>query len=261
LAHPQTTLDALRKRYESLATMTPDLPSALSMPPSLNTHALSKRIAPLLLSKASAPDGAAEETTPPKSVDEDALALALLGWQAEAGHVSGLAICEACFRRLGLWLFKTKSNTTDPGGDDEEASMSRLDVVAEHREYCPWINAASQSGGVTPRKGASSMPELAGWEILLRVIETAQHSRSDTNTLSVATPVTESDAAGDDVASEVMTIASTASGLEDRAARDAKDKERWAKLKKLKQVFHVKRKSQVGVGKGDLAASRPGTAG
>lgn len=35
---------------------------------------------------------------------------------------------------------------------------------------------------------------------------------------------------------------------EDTNARDARDKERWAKLKKLRQVFHVKRGKSKGNG-------------
>lgn len=37
--------------------------------------------------------------------------------------------------------------------------------------------------------------------------------------------------------------------LESNKARDAKDRERWAKLKKLRQVFHVKRGKVKGGGK------------
>ena len=36
--------------------------------------------------------------------------------------------------------------------------------------------------------------------------------------------------------------------IADTKARDARDKERWAKLKKLKQVFHVKRGKSKGKG-------------
>ena len=243
--------------------MSSDLPSALSMPKSLDIKAISKQITTFLLPESSRPsvDGA-EADISPNPVNEQALVLSLFGWQAEGGHITGLATCEACFRRLGLWLFKKKLNTENTAADDDEASMSRLDVVGEHRDYCPWINATSQSGGSTPRKGAIAVPELAGWESLLRVVRNAQHMRTETMEPSAATSVhgdaTEVD---NDAGSEVVSIASTGGGAEDRAARDAKDKERWAKLKKLKQAFHVKRRSKIGKVEENPSASRPGTAG
>ncbi|KAA6413578.1 MAG: hypothetical protein FRX48_03324 [Lasallia pustulata] len=259
LTHPQTALNALRQRYESLAKMSSDLPSALSVPKGMNITAISRQITPFLLPDSSKPSvDRVEAEIPPNSINEQALALSLFGWQAEGGHITGLATCEACFRRLGLWLFKTKP--TEDAAADEEASMSRLDVVSEHRDHCPWINAASQSGGSTPRKGAIAIPDLAGWESLLRVVRNTQHIRAET----MPPPATASGHGDedDDVASEVVSIATTAAGPEDRAARDAKDKERWAKLKKLKQAFHVKRSSKIGKGKdNNTSASRPDTAG
>lgn len=243
--------------------MSSDLPSALSMPETLDITAIAKQITPSvpLESSTLSVDGA-EADIPPNAINEKALALSLFGWQAESGHITGLATCEACFRRLGLWLFKTKPNTEDAAADDDEALMSCLDVVGEHRDYCPWINAASQSGGTTPRKGAIAVPELAGWESLLRVVRNAQHMRTETMSPPAAASV-HGDATGadDDAVSEVVSIASTGGDAEDRAARDAKDKERWAKLKKLKQAFHVKRSSRIGKGKEKASASRPGTAG
>lgn len=255
LTHPQTALNALRQRYESLASMSSDLPSALSMPKNLEITAIAEQSAPFLLPDTSTPSvDRAEADTPRNLINEKALALSFFGWQAEGGHVTGLATCEACFRRLGLWLFKTKPNTDNTAADDDEASMSRLDVVGEHRDYCPWINSASQSGGSTPRKGAIAVPELAGWQSLLRVVRNAQHMRTET--------MPQRDAAGeDDTGSEVASIASTSGGAEDRAARDAKDKERWVKLKKLKQAFQVKRSSKVLKARDNPSGSRPGTAG
>ena len=241
--------------------MSSELPSALSMPTSVDIQAIAKRITPFLLPEPPTPLlSVAEADNTPSLINGQALALSLFGWQAEGGHITGLATCEACFRRLGLWLFKTKPNPKDAAAEGDEASMSCLDVVAEHRDYCPWINATSQSGGGTPRKGATAVPELAGWEVLLRVVRNAQHSRRETMTPPAAS-AHENNAGDDDAVSEVVSVASTSGGPEDRVARDAKDKERWAKLKKLKQVFHVKRSIKIGKGKGKLVGSRPTTAG
>ena len=241
--------------------MSSDLPSALSMPTSVDIQAIAKKTTPILLPEPLTPlVSVVEADDTPNLIHGQALALSLFGWQAESGHITGLATCEACFRRLGLWLFKTKPNPKDAAAEGDEASMSCLDVVAEHREYCPWINAASQSGSGTPRKGATAMPELAGWELLLRVVRNAQHARRETMSPPAAS-AHENNPGDDDAVSEVISVTSTSGGPEDRVARDAKDKERWAKLKKLKKVFHVKRSIKIGKGKEKLVGSRPTTAG
>lgn len=198
------------------------------------------------------------DSVPPPPINEQALALAFLGWQAESGHISGLAICEACFRRLGLWLFKRK--TTDPeapetAADEEEASMSRLDILGEHRDYCPWINPLSQSGGGTPKKGSSGLSELAGWEILARIVRNTAHSRTGTMQSS-STPG--SGATVDDSASEAV---SPVSKDDMKALRDSKDKERWTKLRKLRQVFHIKDGRRLSKIKPNVSLERPSTAG
>ena len=46
----------------------------------------------------------------------------------------------------------------------------------------------------------------------------------------------------DEAASEVASITDSIVSKEETAVRDEKDKERWAKLKRLKQAFHVKRR-------------------
>ena len=173
----------------------------------------------------------------PMNGSHSALALALFGWQAEEGHVSGLATCTACFRRLGLWLFKPSTDSSVP------SSMDRLDVVGEHREYCPWINALSQNG-VSSRR--SSFEGLSGWEILLRAVKTnITHKKYESEEPSrvMSEPA-------DDAVSEAASIASSGPTKGGREDQDEKDKERWAKLRKLKQVFHIKKgktKDRVGL--------------
>lgn len=132
--------------------------------------------------------------------------------------------------------------------------MTRLDVVAEHRDYCPWINPDSQSLTVTPQAqhqvnvSRTSTSDLAGWEILLRVVNTsAQLSRIE-NGARPSTSPTEANGTDGDGDSEAGAVLGEAG---DDKARDAKDHERWAKLKKLRQVFHVRKgKGKAGEGKG-----------
>ena len=179
-------------------------------------------------SEATAPDPATDSGAS-GTLNSAAISLALFGWQAEEGHISGLATCTACFRRLGLWLFKPSLDSSNP------SSMERLDVIGEHRDYCPWINALSQNGAPSRRK---LLDGLAGWQVLLRAVQAiALHEKYDTE----KTPATTPEDLPDDTASEIDGIASLATMKESRTNEEEKDKERWAKLKRLKQAFNVKR--------------------
>lgn len=258
LAHQATTLNGLRLRYESLVAIYSDLPSTLSTPPSFTlsaSHRLSQVFHPSVANSTTSPATPPSDSSPPIPINHEALILALFGWQAEPSQISGLVSCPACFRRLGLWLFKSPTPPASP-------SMTRLDVLTEHRDYCPWINPNSQSLGTStpdtqqPHQPRSSTSGLAGWEILLRVVNNhAQLLRAGIT--SRPAPSWGPDPAGvyGDGESEGARSGSAAGESGDAKARDARDSERWAKLKKLKQVFHVKRGK--GKGKGRVNEKRP----
>ncbi|KAH0545222.1 hypothetical protein FGG08_000676 [Glutinoglossum americanum] len=228
LARPPISLAALGARYTSLVAMAGDLPSTLSTPDTLDIQHLTKQVPiEFLHSYSPSPLAAESPLSPNKTLNHGALILALFGWQAETGHIAGLATCEACFRRLGLWLFKVKPS--------EDASMSRLDVVGEHREYCPWINSIWQNGGSSPKKQKADISDQKpGWEILVRVLEGALHLQLQVDDPAAAPSLLRSDnnkASGDIVAR---------GRSENTASRDEQDNERWARLKKLKKVFDVR---------------------
>ena len=108
-----------------------------------------------------------------------------------------------------------------------------MDVIGEHRDYCPWINALSQTGTSSRR---TSIDGLAGWQVLLRAVNAiTQHERNECGMASAVT-ITDLDDAANEVGSEV----SLAAISRDRKDEAERDKERWAKLKRLKQIFHVK---------------------
>jgi hypothetical protein len=241
--------------------MSTELPSNISAPPSIDPTKLSNQASSFLIS--SSPTNtpttspAISEIQPP--IDTSALLLAIFGWQAEASTISGLASCAACFRRLGLWLFKPSSRPSSPDAPSPSPpSMTRLDVVAEHRDYCPWINSSSQSGGSTTNQLSprNLTADLAGWELLLRVIHNTQQSRRDATGLTpgdeqrINSSTNNTQEASTDTASRKSDATTAYLKNGDRTARDEKDKERWAKIKRLKQVFHVKR------GKGKLGDQR-----
>ncbi|KAF3936795.1 hypothetical protein ABW19_dt0203422 [Dactylella cylindrospora] len=101
------------------------------------------------------------EDMPKDRLKQNALVLAMFGWTKDENQSSvEMVKCDACFRRLGLWLFVKRPGSADEDGD-EFSSMSRLNVVDEHRDYCPWINAASQTG------------EHTGWETLYRILKSS----------------------------------------------------------------------------------------
>lgn len=245
----------LRLRYDSLAAMSTELPSNISTPPSVDSLKLRDQASSFLLPPSST------SNTPPTSttselqapIDLSALMLAMFGWQAEPSTIPGLAGCSACFRRLGLWLFKSQPRASSPDAPlPSPPSMARLDVVAEHRDYCPWINASSQGGGQINKQPftQTSTADLAGWELLLRVVNNTLYNTgpnaaglSPTEAQRAETSINVPQQGNVDTASlrSEATTAYYMKGDDDTAARDEKDKERWAKLKRLKQVFHVKR--------------------
>lgn len=256
LAHQNTAIINLRLRYESLAAMSTELPPNISTPSSVDPVKLSDQASSFLASP-SQPSASPINPAPPETqapIDASALMLAVFGWQAEPSTIQGLASCTACFRRLGLWLFKPSSRPSSP--DSSSPSMARLDAVAEHREYCPWINATSQGGRINDNQHPlqTSTADLAGWELLLRAINNTQQSRRDAAGLSPSDErrvdgaenvISEANA---DVASLSSNVTAADAQSRERLARDEKDKERWAKLKRLKQVFHVKRgKGKLGI--------------
>lgn len=103
----------------------------------------------------STPSSSGTNIVPPTDINESAFILALFGWANEEPSIPTLLTCSACFRRLGLWLFKHETQAGSIGDDD--ALVSRLDVIGEHRDYCPWVNKESQ--GREP-----------GWKTLWKIV-------------------------------------------------------------------------------------------
>ena len=236
LSHPTTTLDALRARYESLKRLETRLPTSLRIPPSLPLDDLSKQF--MVFSNQSL-DAANMSDSP--VLDKEAFMLALFGWQAETEHDLKIATCNACFRRLGLWLYLPKENSNG-SSDETESVMSRLDLIEEHRPYCPWINESSQNGDILAYGYSPESTRLAGWEISANVVQNIRHTLKEYLDIEIPT----------NTGSPI-----SASTNLDKAVRDAYDQERWSKIRKLKQVFRVKRTKRAGGG----TVSKPHTAG
>lgn len=188
----------------------------LELPESLSLPELSKIMPPRVLSDVNPNDvevDSREKEITATPVNMVAFALALFGWDVCGDAAAGLVSCTACFRRLGLWMYKPK--------DDGRSSIyAHLNIADEHLEYCPWINAKTQTG--RERKGVTS---YSGWQLLEQAIHTA-HQRKIW--------------LGGDLTSRPGSSASSAPEEDiDNDAKKAKDKEWWVRVRRLRQALHI----------------------
>lgn len=240
----------------SLIAMASELPSKILLPDDVELSIVVDSLPEdFVCSSASEADGT-DEASRPGNVNADALALAIVGWEAEPGHIKGLVTCNACFRRLGLWLFPKNLSSAGPaetvGSEEEASAMASLDVASEHRDYCPWVNSISQHGARTSIATRDDREDDPGWKILVRVLKTAHQLRvraaalapvlvleeqSDTTTPTTTANTT---VTTNDELSNPRDSADAATGDEASSLREQKDKERWARLKKLKKILNVR---------------------
>ncbi|KAJ5173231.1 hypothetical protein N7492_005824 [Penicillium capsulatum] len=156
----------------------------------------------------------------PNSINRTALALAFFGWNVVADGTAGLVACKACFRRLGLWMYKPKAN-----GD--VTVYSSLDVEAEHMEYCPWVNRVAQSGSGKPNEKADDL--RSGWELVAQAVK-VKHRRRIRSVRSM-----------DTLSAEPMTPSSEFMDEEvDEEAKKKTEREWWAKIRRVRQVLKSK---------------------
>lgn len=167
------------------------------------------------------------QSTP--DVNRVALMMALFGWGAMQNYTHSAAECTACFRRLGLWLFKSKE--VSPSGEEViGAAMNHLDLMKEHRDYCPWKNATAQSGPTAKDK-------LAAWEIVLRVLRNDFYLRNPDAGKKTAKKGVEDDAGS--------LFGDEKSEAEVKSIREEKDKEWSARLRRVKSLFNTKEKKKI----------------
>ncbi|KAI8623027.1 zf-C3HC-domain-containing protein [Xylariaceae sp. FL1651] len=268
LAVPQTALASLRERYDDLCTRPSFLPYLfnLRLPPTLDLEATKAQLPPTFFTEPPPP------STNPSSPSDVALALALTGWQGltnpRIGAVPNSATCATCLRRLGLWMFRSKEVNEATGEVIVPAPMDHLDPVREHRFFCPWRNAIAQQN-----PGAKTKDTKAGWEILAQTLKNGAYLRQQADRSKQRTalhrPVASlpgTPSRGGQRNSEEGLVMLGPDMVEDEeedmAARDAKDKERWAKLRRVKSLFDTKgrKKLQRTLNGSRSATSRPPTA-
>ncbi|KAA8909646.1 C3HC zinc finger-like-domain-containing protein [Sphaerosporella brunnea] len=199
LSNASVARPAFAERYSSLVKIRNEIPPSLSYPEGVDPAALHYP----------------SECTDEGPIFETAAMLALFGWHNEDPGIPSLVTCSACFRRLGLWLFRKKPKVDEPDASPDEASVCRLDLVGEHRDYCPWVNAVSQ--GKEP-----------GWKTMHRVLQNSPRGMSSAASVySVATVTTDH--------SDELTD----------AARDAEDNSKLQRLRRLKTLYFGKKKKDI----------------
>ncbi|CAG7941706.1 unnamed protein product [Penicillium salamii] len=157
----------------------------------------------------------------PKSqpVNRAALALALFGWDAASDGAAGLVGCSACFRRLGLWMYKPKDN-----GD--VTVYTSLNVADEHMDYCPWIDRSAQSG--TGRASEKAAELRAGWQLVAEAVKVKNRRRlramASTDTLNA----------------DASRLQEPEQEEENPDAKKKADREWWAKIRRVRQVLTTK---------------------
>lgn len=254
LSNPDAAISGLQKRYLNLVKMDGKLPAeeAIQTPESLDLDEIISLL-PTGFVEPDKPSETAElekqpETTQPEiprsetkeeggnqesapraqgeisqkiTINRAALSLALFGWDTVSDGAAGLAACGACFRRLGLWMYKPKDRDTELD--------NQLEVASEHMEYCPWISGQAQSGTGKP----TDKPEAlrSGWQVSVQALK-VKHRRQIRSAASMDTlrggSETPSVMDGSVVDSEV-----------DEETKKATDREWWSKIRRMRQILNV----------------------
>ncbi|KAL2821989.1 C3HC zinc finger-like-domain-containing protein [Aspergillus granulosus] len=231
LTNPDVAITGFRTRYSRLLQMPDQLPDPDSVQAPEGFDA--QDIISILLDFPLRSETTETQQTGPESgqgiesqptvqadpINKAAFVLAFFGWDTVDGS-PGLVACSACFRRLGLWIYKPKDNV-------ETASHDLLDVANEHMEYCPWINGKAQSGTGKPSEKADALQ--SGWEALSQAVK-VRHLRQTRS----STPM------GSRAGSETPSMDSSVFDEANDDARKAKDREWWAKIRRMRQVLNVK---------------------
>lgn len=271
LANASSSLKALRERYDELITRKSFLPYEfnLRLPEGLDVDQILSQLPADFFTAKNLEKTTEQQQQQPNRV---AFTLALLGWQglsnARIGAVPNSASCHTCLRRLGLWMFKSKE-VSESGEVIVPAPMDSLDPVREHRFFCPWSNADVQKQAYSHSQGQENMP---GWRVLAQTLANEAHlrgvyegrspaqSRKRAQTTAPSTPQRPTTAASTHTpqtpSASIQGSAHKNMGdnENDEEQRDAKDKERWARLRRVKSLFETKGSRRL-----RHSISRPGT--
>ncbi|KAH9836441.1 Rsm1-like [Teratosphaeria destructans] len=158
--------------------------------------------------------------------------IALHGWHGAAESGNDLLRCEACFQRIGLWMYQPGYRPGRASEDDAEEDMI-INLLEMHRDHCPWRNPDTQ-------KASGSLAGLNAVQILYRVVATYAREQRRRSEEHGPNGQSTADHNGEDEGN--ATLASPTVSLS-RDEIERQDKERDTRLQKLKRLFTIKRKS------------------
>ncbi|CAD6449323.1 f2dc6154-6610-4cfe-979e-992d250a1979 [Sclerotinia trifoliorum] len=242
LNKPAVTIQTLRERYDELQQRAEHLPylSNMTPPEGLDIDRVITYLPRDFLK--SSPEA---QTNTQSEINKVALMMSLCGWQGHKhdrlGHQLESVSCQTCYRILGLWMFKSKSISAT-GKETEPAIVSGLDPIAQHREYCPWRNPVSQNGLAATQSSKSR--ELAGWEVVLRVLKSehglrAGREKNEKGSRRSYIAPTMNEASGEDGNDLAHDFADDEDA---KSIRDAKDKDLMARLRRVKTFIALKKR-------------------
>ena len=231
LVRPKISILDLGARYESILKMSSSVPPLVKLPDGLDLDDLFTQFTTCLahFKPAASIETRSDTANDPstsvsESVKQKALAIALFGWRGDQSiSIMGSDIlrCDACFRRLGLWMWQKRPAPADGPVDDY---CRIFEGHGEHLRYCPWVNAATQNAGRAPADDPQE--RLAGWPTLAKLVAaTARSLRPPEPRPQPREEPGTPDAAAETEASETP------------AERDAKGKEKLARWKRLRKAF------------------------
>ncbi|EME49635.1 hypothetical protein DOTSEDRAFT_76884 [Dothistroma septosporum NZE10] len=222
VVRPSVWQPDLRRRLHCLASVQDSVERIVTRPIDTTNHKLLHEMPHDMLGIDSPPDARMSK----------AFEIAMHGWRGVSDCGNQLLTCDACFQRIGLWLYqpdyvRPRSRSSEEVDDVEEAV---LDLTDTHRDHCPWRNPESQ-------RATGSLEGLNAIQILHRVVGIAarDHRRRSDRV---------HDENGLDEAEEEDT-----SRLPDppirlsRAEIEEQDKERESRLRKIKDLFNIKRRT------------------
>lgn len=235
----------LRNRYTSLMKM-PKSYNQLKLKPDNTDPSPEKLLSnlPASLLTTSQTDAEEDNEEDAEPQEENAgtkskgLLIAICGWRGITESSNELLCCDACFQRIGLWMYQPDYKRPGFTDDEEEAEQDRsLDLIESHRDHCPWRNGTTQCA-------TGVFAGLPAWLILQRIVAqyADEHRRRSMNRIDLAAAAAEPTREGSIVDSEEQFTVLEMPELT-REETNRLDKERASKLRRLKTVLGFKRKA------------------
>ncbi|KAK5166945.1 uncharacterized protein LTR77_007674 [Saxophila tyrrhenica] len=166
---------------------------------------------------------------------EPALTIALHGWRGAYEASNALLHCDACFQRIGLWMYQPGYRPRRHSSDAEDSEDTALiDLVEMHRDHCPWRNPASQRASGT-FKGQNAC------QILHRVVSTFVKDYRRRSGQQGGTPQLQAEEADATPGGEQDDDEPPVLSKEEVARQD---KERESRLRKIKNLFSIRRRTK-----------------